>query len=88
MEKQLWWACKLGGAEPLGVFKAGQTVLARLKESQIWHQPTGSVGRGFRKGQWPLLTLLPDTSGSPCISLVSFKLFVTLVLELRGSESE
>ena len=34
-EKQLGWACKLGGAESLGISKVGQTVLARLMESQI-----------------------------------------------------
>ena len=37
MEKQLGWAYKLGGAESLGISKVGQTVLARLMESQIWH---------------------------------------------------
>ena len=35
MEKMLGWACKLDGVEPLGIPKAGQTVLARLMESQI-----------------------------------------------------
>ena len=46
VEKQLGWAGKLGEAESLGISKAGQTVLARLMESQIWHQLSGSVGRG------------------------------------------
>ena len=50
MEKQCGWACKLGGVESLGISKAGQTVLARLMESQIWHQLAVSVGGGFRKG--------------------------------------
>ena len=45
-----WWVCKLGGAEYLGIFKADQTVLARLMESQIWHQFVSSVWGGFRKG--------------------------------------
>ena len=45
MEKQLWWASKLGGAESLGISKAGLTVLARLIESQIWHQSAGSVAQ-------------------------------------------
>ena len=49
MEKPLGWACKLGGAESLGISKAGQTVLARLMESQIWPQLTGSVAGGFSK---------------------------------------
>ena len=38
MEKQLGWACKLGGAEFLCISKTGATVLARLVESHIWHQ--------------------------------------------------
>ena len=50
MEKQLGLACKLGGAESLGISKVGQTVLARLMESQIWHQLASSVGEGFKKG--------------------------------------
>ena len=54
MEKQLGWACKLGGAESLGISKAGQTVLASLMESQAWHQPASCValgGEGSEKGQ-------------------------------------
>ena len=53
MEKQLGWAHKLGGSVSQGISRAGQRVLARLMESQIWHLPAGSValwGRGFRKG--------------------------------------
>ena len=50
MEKQLGWAHKLGGTESLGISNAGQTLLARLMESQIWHQPTVSVQAGFSKG--------------------------------------
>ena len=49
MEKQVGWACKLGGTVSLGFSKAGQTVLARSMESRIWHQLTGSVGGEFRK---------------------------------------
>ena len=77
MEKQCGWAHKLDGAESLRVSKAGQTVLARLMESQIWHQPAGFVSlqrEGSEKGQWPLLTPMPDTSASPCMPLVPFKL--------------
>ena len=33
-EKQLGQVCNLGGVKSLGIFKAGQTVLARLMESQ------------------------------------------------------
>ena len=43
MEKQVGWACKLSGTETPGISKVGQTVLARLMESQIWYQPVGSV---------------------------------------------
>ena len=50
MGKQLVWVYNLSGVEFLGVFKAGQTVLASLMESQIWRQLASSVGGGFRKG--------------------------------------
>ena len=50
MEKQLGWTWKLGGVELLGISKAGQTVLARLMVSQVWHQLASSVGVGLRKG--------------------------------------
>ena len=43
MEKQLGWACILGEVEHLWIAKVGHKVLARLLESQIWQQPTGSV---------------------------------------------
>ena len=33
----------MGGAEPQGITRAGQTMLARLMESYIWHLPAGSV---------------------------------------------
>ena len=87
MEKQLGWTCKLGGAESLGTSKAGQTVLARLMETGIWHHLIGSVGGGCRKG----------TIGSAHLDarLLSLSLYatgafqsVTPVLELRGNESE
>ena len=50
MEKQLGWAHKLGEAEPLGISKAGQTVLARMMESHIQYHLTGFVGGGPTKG--------------------------------------
>ena len=79
MEKQLGWACKSGGAESLGISKAGQTLLARLMESQIWHPLASCVAlwlcvwEDLEKGQWPLLALIPGTSLSPSV-LVPFKL--------------
>ena len=36
--------------ESLGISKVGQTVLARLIESQIWYQLPGSVEGGLKKG--------------------------------------
>ena len=83
MEKQLGWVHKLGGAESLGISKAGQTVLARLMGSQIWHQLTGSVREGFRKGMMAS-ALLDGLSSTTCHQGSS----ATLVLELKGSESE
>ena len=82
MEKQLVWASKLGGREPLGISRVGQKVSVMLMESQIWHQPASSVGGGFRKG----------TMASACLDARHFSLSLyttgafqaaTLVLELR-----
>ena len=70
MEKQLEWASKLGGE------LVGRSVLARLVESQIWHQVAGSVAlceKGLGKGQWPLLAPMPDTSFSSSMPLVPFQ---------------
>ena len=67
----------MGGVEPLQLLKIGQTVLPRLIESQIWHQPASSMalrGMGSEKGQWPLLVPMPDTSASCSKPLVPFKL--------------
>ena len=77
-------------------------MLARLLESQVWHLPTGSVallGEGSEKGQWPLPTFLSGIklSSTSCLdarhissSLCATGTFqaVTVLLELRGSESE
>ena len=80
------WKSSLGAAEFLGISKEGQTVLARLMESQIWYQLTSSVGGGFRKG----------TMASACLDARHFSVSLyatgafqaaTLVLELRGNES-
>ena len=81
----------------LGISSVGQTVLARLIDSQIWHLPAGSVRGGFRKGTvasvhlsvWeescpPALTMMPD----PLFFLHDTGVFQTAapVLELRRSE--
>ena len=82
MEKQCGRTGKLGEVESLGISRASQTVLARLMESQIWHQFAGSVGGAFRKGT--LASAHLDARNLPvyhwCLS--------SPVLELRGSESE
>ena len=87
MEKQLGWNHKLGGEASLGIYKAGQTVLARLMESQIWHQLAVSVRGGFRKGTM--------ASAHLDVRHFTFSLYITgafpaatPALELRGSKSE
>ena len=62
VEKQLQWVCNLGGAESLGISKAGQTVLIRLIESQICYQLAGSgPGQGgLRKGK--MASACPDAT--------------------------
>ena len=105
MEKSLltdWVGPKLGGTESQGVSRAGQTVLARLMESQIWHPPASSVtllGEGSEKGQWPLPAFLSGRNLSFSSHLdarhFSFSQYATgtfqaatPVMELRGSECE
>ena len=87
MEKQLGWALNLGRVESMGISKVGQTVSARLMESQIWHQPAGSVGGGFRK--WTMASAHLDARHFS-VSLYATGAFqaATLVLEHRGSESD
>ena len=86
MEKQLWWANKLGGAESLGISKAGQRVLARLMESQIWHQFNSFVTSGtkFRKETMASAYLHARHFSSSLYATGVFHA-ATLVLELRGS---
>ena len=77
MEKQCGWSCKLDGEDSLGISKPGQIELIRLMESQIWQQlasPVAPCQEGLEKGQWPLLASRWDTSASPNMSLVPFKL--------------
>ena len=85
-----------------GIPRVGQTVLASLMESQLWHLPAGCVallGEGSKKGQWPLSPFLSGRKLSPssCLDARHFSYFLyttgafqaaTLVLELRESESE
>ena len=43
MVKQLGFTHTLDGLESLEISKADQTALGRLMESQVWHQPAGSM---------------------------------------------
>ena len=87
VEKLLRWAHKLGRAESLRFCKAGQTVLAKLMESQIWHPPISSVGGGLSKGT--MTSVHPNArhfSSSLCTTGVIQAAIP--VLDLKGSESE
>ena len=68
------WKSSSGGAESLGISQVRKTVLARLRESQIWHQVANSVGGGFRKEIMASAHLDARDSVLPCMPLVPFKL--------------
>ena len=81
------WKSSLGGVESLGVSKSSQTVLDKFSDMAPACWPHGSVGGGLRK----------ETVASAHLDTrhFSFSLYATgalqaatLVLELRGSESE
>ena len=89
IENHLGWSHKWGRTEFPQISKASQTVLARLMESQIWHQPASSValcGRTHKKDNGlcpplclgescpPAFALIPDSLVSPYMPLVPFKL--------------
>ena len=92
-DPMIYAACKLGGAEFQMTPKVGQTVLARLMNSQIWHLPSGSVETGFRKGTmaflaWGMLSpssCLDARPFTPSLYATGAFQASTLVLELRGS---
>ena len=77
----------MGEAESLGISKVQQTVLARLMESQIWHQLAVSVGGRFRKGTMASAHLDARHFSSSLYATGAFQA-TTSVLELRGSNSE
>ena len=86
------WKNSLGGpvsrvGQSLGISKAGQTVLARLMETQIWHQLTHSVGGRFRKRTLPSACFDARHFNFSLYTTGAFQA-ATLVLELRGSEYE
>ena len=61
MEKPLETASvnlQVSGVESQGITRAGQTVIARLMETQIWYCQTALFREGSAKEQWPLLALL------------------------------
>ena len=77
MEKQLGWACKLGGVESMGTSNTSQTVLATLMESQIWQQPPGCWLSGVwaqKRDNGLCSPLMADASASPSVPLMPFKL--------------
>ena len=84
VEKQLGWAHKLGGADSLRISKVSKTMLVRLMESQIQHQPPGSMAlgggggaagrRGTQKRTMSASCPVADTSASPRMPLVPFQL--------------
>ena len=51
-DQPFMWKRSLGGIESLGISRVGQTVLARLMESQIANS-VALRGEGSEKGQWP-----------------------------------
>ena len=87
MEKQFWWANKLGRAEPPGISKVSQTVLARLIESQTWHLLANSVRQRFSKGTMVSSAHLDVRHHFLLCATGAFQA-ATVVLEFRGSESE
>ena len=87
MEKQLGWAYKLGGAESLGISKAGETMLARFMESLIWHQLADSVGGRFRKGTMASVHFDARYFSFSLFTTSAFQAAIPM-LELRVSESE
>ena len=91
IKKQLEWACRLGGAESLGISQADpdQIVLSRLMASQIWQQLASTLALlgVVRKG----------TMAFACPNARHFSLSqyatsdlqaATPALERQGSESE
>ena len=79
-----WVQPQLGGVESLGISKLGQTVLARLQKSHIWHQPEGGRAQKRNNG----LCSPSARHFSPSLCTTGAFQAATPVLGLRGSESE
>ena len=77
----------MGVAESLGISKVSKMVIARLVEFHIWHPLASSVGRVFIKG---LMASAGFDARHFSSSLCATGVFqaATLVLKLRGNESE
>ena len=73
----------VGKGAVLVISKVGQTVLARLMESQIWFQLAGPVGGGFRKG-----TVASAHLDARQFSFSHYATGAFQAATLRGSESE
>ena len=79
----------MGGAESLVISKVGQRVLARLKESWIWHQLAGSVAVGGEFSNGTIASARLDARQFSFSQYASGAFqAATPVMELRGSESE
>ena len=75
MEKQLGWACKLGGMEPLRISSVGPSVSQLHGVSNMAPACWLCVCEvSVQKRDSGLLTLMPDTSVPPCKPLVPIKM--------------
>ena len=73
--------------EPVWISKVGHTVLAGQMESEIWHQPTSSMGEKALQRDNGLCS--PDARHYSLSSYATGALQIaTPVLELGGSKSE
>ena len=90
-DQPFMWKRSLGGIESLGISRVGQTVLARLMESQINTALTCSVcvsvGEGLRKRTMVSVHLDARHFNFSQYATGAFQA-ATSVLELRGSKSE
>ena len=87
MEKQCGRTGKLGEVESLGISKAGQTVLARLMEPQMWYQLASSVPGELRKRTIASAVLDDRCFSSSLYATGAFQATIPM-LELRGNKSE
>ena len=97
----MWVGHKLGSVgQSQGISRAGLTVLTRLMQSQIWHEPAGSVALVQKRDISECLPDIPAWEKAVPSSHLdarhfAFSLYATgtfqvatLVLQFRGSESD